>query len=109
MTSQTRAISFEEPKTIDNIESSSLPAMRPRYGDGVDAPAADQVTGTSDIEKDAMKDKEESDTLDWDGPDDPENPMNWPNYKRRMQVICIAVITLVAYVDFCLLHLLLCG
>lgn len=34
-------------------------------------------------------------TLEWDGPDDPENPLNWPKSKRYMQVITIATYTLV--------------
>jgi hypothetical protein len=25
--------------------------------------------------------------VDWDGPDDPQNPMNWPSWKRLIQVI----------------------
>ncbi|KAG4417203.1 hypothetical protein IFR04_009652 [Cadophora malorum] len=34
--------------------------------------------------------------LDWDGPDDPENPMNWPRCKRRFHVVPPAVISFAA-------------
>ncbi|KAI0150979.1 putative MFS transporter [Pestalotiopsis sp. NC0098] len=50
---------------------------------------------SSDLEREAGHECKESNKLDWDGPDDPENPQNWPTYKRRMQVILIALITLV--------------
>ncbi|KAK5991895.1 MFS transporter fsa7 [Cladobotryum mycophilum] len=30
--------------------------------------------------------------LDWDGPDDSENPLNWPTLNRNMQIIIVALI-----------------
>lgn len=35
--------------------------------------------------------------VDWDGPDDPANPLNWPKSLRMGHVVLISVITLVAY------------
>jgi hypothetical protein len=37
--------------------------------------------------------------LEWDGPNDPKNPLNWPLSKRAMQVICVALITLLKFVS----------
>jgi len=37
-------------------------------------------------------------TLDWDGPNDPDNPMNWPAWKRHVHVIAPAVMAFSAYV-----------
>jgi hypothetical protein len=34
--------------------------------------------------------------LDWDGPDDPDNPHNWPMEKKIMHIIAPAVISLTA-------------
>jgi hypothetical protein len=34
--------------------------------------------------------------VDWDGPDDPQNPMNWPSWKRLLQVIFASVFLLTA-------------
>lgn len=36
--------------------------------------------------------------LDWDGPDDPENPQNWPAWKRHFHVVPPAIISFAAYV-----------
>ncbi|KAJ5552202.1 major facilitator superfamily domain-containing protein [Penicillium frequentans] len=33
------------------------------------------------------------DLVDWDGPDDPENPFNWPSYKKWRQLIFMAINT----------------
>ena len=34
------------------------------------------------------------DIIDWDGPTDPSNPLNWPKLKRIGHVVLISVITL---------------
>ncbi|GKZ23771.1 hypothetical protein AbraIFM66951_004137 [Aspergillus brasiliensis] len=36
-----------------------------------------------------------SNIIDWDGPQDPENPHNWPEHKRWAHVIVVALISLV--------------
>ncbi|GKZ31290.1 hypothetical protein AbraIFM66950_011649 [Aspergillus brasiliensis] len=40
-----------------------------------------------------------SNIIDWDGPQDPENPHNWPEHKRWAHVIVVALISLVMYVQ----------
>lgn len=36
--------------------------------------------------------------VDWDGPDDPENPLNWPARKKWTLIGILAMVTLVTYV-----------
>ncbi len=36
--------------------------------------------------------------VDWDGPDDPENPLNWPASRKNIHVAIVSVFTLTAYV-----------
>jgi hypothetical protein len=36
--------------------------------------------------------------VDWDGPDDPENPMNWSNRKKMQQLVLMAANTFITYV-----------
>lgn len=40
---------------------------------------------------------EEADTkiVDWDGPDDPANPLNWPSRKRWAHIIMVSLLGLV--------------
>lgn len=40
--------------------------------------------------------KVKDDIVDWNGPDDPENPLNWPFWKRIAQVILASVFVLYA-------------
>lgn len=35
---------------------------------------------------------------DWDGPDDPGNPLNWSPWKRHYHIVPIAIISFSAYV-----------
>lgn len=35
--------------------------------------------------------------VDWDGPDDPENPMNWPARKRYLHAVMVSSIALNVY------------
>lgn len=34
--------------------------------------------------------------VDWDGPDDPQNPRNWPTWKRMIQVVLSSLFLLTA-------------
>jgi hypothetical protein len=36
--------------------------------------------------------------VDWDGPDDPENPMNWTTRKKMQQLALMAANTFITYV-----------
>lgn len=33
--------------------------------------------------------------VDWDGPDDPQNPQNWPASQKWMNIAVISILTLV--------------
>lgn len=33
--------------------------------------------------------------VDWDGPDDPENPMNWPDKKKWLNVAVLSILTII--------------
>lgn len=37
--------------------------------------------------------------VDWDGPDDPENPLNWTTGRKAMMTTSIALITFLTYVS----------
>ncbi|CAI7660119.1 unnamed protein product [Penicillium viridicatum] len=40
---------------------------------------------------------EKQDAVDWDGPDDPANPLNWSQAKKNMHAIFVSVFTLYAH------------
>lgn len=39
--------------------------------------------------------KSEDDVVDWDGPDDPKNPLNWSGTKSFGHVVIVAVLSMV--------------
>lgn len=39
--------------------------------------------------------KLQDDVVDWDGPDDPKNPLNWPATKSFGHVVIVAVLSMV--------------
>ena len=45
------------------------------------------------IEKEAAKDPN---LVDWDGPDDPANPMNWPSAKKVTAIGIVSLITMLS-------------
>lgn len=40
----------------------------------------------------------QSNAVDWVGPDDPANPLNWPKVKRNMHIVFVSIFTLYAWV-----------
>lgn len=53
----------------------------------------------SDLEKGEERPVAPS-VLDWDGPNDPGNPMNWSKWKKIYHVVPPAIISFSAYVPF---------
>ena len=44
------------------------------------------------------KDEDASATLvDWDGPNDAANPVNWPSCKRWIHILIVAILGLIPY------------
>lgn len=54
------------------------------------------LTAPIDVEKAQVPSLAASNGTDWDGPDDPENPQNWPAWKRHMHIIPPALVSFAA-------------
>jgi hypothetical protein len=54
---------------------------------------AGPIDGDTDVEKGEQTQPAPSAVLDWNGPNDPDNPMNWPRWKRHYHVIPPAIIS----------------
>ncbi|KAK7755361.1 hypothetical protein SLS62_002587 [Diatrype stigma] len=83
----------------------SLPEKRLEAGDDASVPeeaeSEEDGDGDIDIDIEASQDKQEPTTetdpnlVDWDGPDDPENPVNWSDKKKWLNVATLSILTLV--------------
>lgn len=40
--------------------------------------------------------REDFEVVDWDGPDDPENPMNWPESRKWVNLALMSVLTIIS-------------
>ena len=67
---------------------------------GVRSDASSTTTDDRTLGGEAPNQEAERDPniVDWDGPDDPENPLNWPEKKKWSLIACLGAITLVTYV-----------
>lgn len=43
----------------------------------------------------AQEEQRDPDIVDWDGPDDPQNPMNWSEGRKWGLIACLGAVTLV--------------
>jgi hypothetical protein len=58
-----------------------------------------KLLSETDLERnhDASEKQDASDKVDWDGPDDPANPMNWSASFRVGNVVIVSAMTLIVY------------
>jgi hypothetical protein len=56
----------------------------------------------ADLEKETVTQddeiKEDPNIVDFDGPDDPENPFNWPTWKKGRQLALMSFNTFITWV-----------
>lgn len=51
---------------------------------------------SSEPDQTAIEQEKKDNVVDWDGPDDPQNPRNWPEWKRLTQVVLASAFLLTA-------------
>lgn len=54
------------------------------------------TTMPSDSEMERNSQIEDPQIVGWDGPDDPENPLNWPESRKRINLILLSVLTVIS-------------
>lgn len=62
-----------------------------------------QTQFETDVERASVAEKtsegpKDANVVDWDGPDDPENPMNWSSAKKTANLAIVSAMTLLSYV-----------
>ena len=60
--------------------------------------ASSPIDSPGNLEKGTKAPNLPSDPKDWNGPDDPLNPLNWPMWKRHFHVVPPALISFSWYV-----------
>ncbi len=96
-------IKTEKDASAEKAVSAANPALtKKRSGTDDDTlvPEEDVSEGEEgDIEANPGKEEatpeNDPNMVDWNGPDDPENPMNWPDKDKWLNIITLSILTLV--------------
>lgn len=59
-------------------------------------PTDQQAAEKDSCNRFSVQDGQDPNLVDWDGPDDPTNPMNWPYSKRLGHVVMASITSLFA-------------
>lgn len=76
-----------------------MAASPPSTGDpekGVEGGLASNRPSNEQTSMEELRLDVDPDIVDWDGPDDPENPRNWPQFKKTYHVAAVSLLTLAA-------------
>ncbi|KIX95020.1 uncharacterized protein Z520_09330 [Fonsecaea multimorphosa CBS 102226] len=87
----------EKPTDIERITpsvSSSVGSRNKCPGDQGDVEKALEVLEEKDVKTITVEATADPDVVGWDGPNDPENPMNWPALKKWTNIGLLSFITL---------------
>ena len=52
-------------------------------------------SNTSDAQQKREDETADPNVVDWDGPDDPQNPLNWPTWKIKTHIFLVSAITFI--------------
>ncbi|OLN87205.1 putative transporter C1529.01-like protein 3 [Colletotrichum chlorophyti] len=83
--------SGSSPRDFD-VEKGASPNASDLEGATIRPESGQETTRNADDDKETEQD---SNIVDWDGPDDPENPQNWPEKRKWLNVAAISALTLV--------------
>lgn len=53
----------------------------------------------SSIRDTAAREDRDKNVIDWDGPDDPQKPVNWPARKKWTNIILVSALTMLTWVS----------
>ena len=82
-----------EDRFDDNVIERELANNRENNVDGKDLEKGDQV-GDDEGATEPEQTEKDPNLIEWDGPDDPENPMNWPKTKKWIVTLTLGFMTL---------------
>ena len=87
-------MSAEREKRIEPTTATILPSES-------QSPPFDHDTEPSSEVTDKKDEDSDPNIVDWDGPDDPENPMNWSQSKKNVNIFLVSVFTFLTWVISC--------
>ncbi|KAI1102348.1 MFS general substrate transporter [Jackrogersella minutella] len=81
--------------STDNLEKGSVATTNPDLDSSPARPDSEQDVETGTYNREGSPDEKDSNIVDWDGPNDPQNPMNWPDSRKWLNIGIISIMTIV--------------
>lgn len=89
----------DESREINNDRVNKLEARVDRLGAGFKGNDLEanisRSSNTSNTVPEKRDEAVDDNIVDWDGPDDPSNPMNWPAWKVKTHIFLVSAITFI--------------
>ena len=93
----------KDDKSLEESQSNGVHKAKSHSSDNIEvaAKSADLEANVSASSHTSDSDQKKEDqagdpnAVDWDGPDDPKNPMNWPAWKINAQIFLVSAITFI--------------
>ena len=92
-------------KDNESIDSEPFPRQDSLHGEALGASqsttlakddveaAEEQQKRDEEVRREKMEQEQDPNLVTWDGPDDPENPMNWPTSKKWLVTVVMGLMT----------------
>jgi DHA1 family multidrug resistance protein-like MFS transporter len=92
-------------KDNESIDSEPFPGQDSLHGEALGASqsttlakddveaAEEQQKKDEEVRREKMEQEQDPNLVTWDGPDDPENPMNWPTRKKWLVTVIMGLMT----------------
>ena len=83
--------------TLDNFQPppEKAPGELNKESDGAESAPRSSSEQKRDLSRNS-EDEDDQNIVGWNGPSDPENPMNWASHKRVYHVVLVSVITFIS-------------
>lgn len=90
----------EKRPDIEPVTTGPSSLSTTRSGSHVEPSDLEKALSTHEDQDVAVTVRQTTDpnVIDWDGPDDPENPLNWPSRKKWTNIYLLSAITLLTCV-----------
>jgi hypothetical protein len=94
--------SHSKPSSID-LESGTSPTVTPEAEQGshiseTEDTGKERPGGSIKKAEEKTSKQDESNMVDWDGPKDPENPLNWTSARKGTMIAIVSFLTFLSYV-----------
>ncbi len=84
---------------VEKSEGSDKPPSVPDEANSETAPGPSTTAaapiGEKSTEEEGEEEQPDPNAVFWDGPDDPQNPMNWTDQRKWLQIVLLSTLTVI--------------